>query len=99
MARQLAATAFQRDEMVRMADAGASAMRIGRAMGMSAETVMNTVRRIRPAAFYRSSRTLPAMGPAAGVTVRRMPHQISWSTDPVSHHAISLPRLRCLESA
>jgi predicted transcriptional regulator len=96
MARQLAASEEQRDEMVMRAIAGMTAQRIGEVMGFDDQTVRNTVRRLVPTAFRRSARKVAAFKPAAGAVSRRMPHQIGWSTDPTSHHVVSLPRLRCL---
>lgn len=99
MARQLAASPSQRDEMVRLADAGWPAEQIGKRMGLDDQTVRNTVRRIMPAAFRRSSHVPEPVNDNEDTTHRVMPHQIGWSTDPVSHHAVSLPRLKCLEAA
>lgn len=97
MARQLAASPCQRDEMVRLAGAGWTAQQIGRRMGFGDDTVMNTVRRIMPAAFRRSSHVPEPVNDNSTLTHRVMPHQIGWSTDPVQSHAVSLPRLKCLE--
>lgn len=98
MARQLAASTCQRDEMVRLAEAGWPAEQIGKRMGFDDQTVRNTVRRILPAAFRRSSHVPEPVNDNVSTTHRVMPHQIGWSTDPTSHHAVSLPRLKCLES-
>lgn len=99
MARQLAAQPHERDEMVRLADAGWTAQQIGKRIGFGDDTVMNTVRRVLPAAFRRSSHVPEAVNDNESVTHRVMPHQVGWSTDPVSHHAVSLPRLACLSAA
>lgn len=99
MARQLAATPCQRDEMVRLAEAGWPAEQIGKRMGFDDQTVRNTVRRTHPAAFRRSSHVPEAVNDNESVTHRVMPHQVGWSTDPVQSHAVTLPRLRCLEAA
>lgn len=99
MARQLAAQPHERDEMVRLAEAGWPAEQIGKHMGFDDQTVRNTVRRVAPAAFRRSSHVPAPVNDNGAVTHRVMPHQIGWSTDPTSHHAVSLPRLRCLSAA
>lgn len=95
MARQLAATESQAKQMVRLAKDGHRASAIAQAMGFNSDTVMNTVRRVLPNAFRR---TKLEFTPAKDTTRRRMPFDMSWSTDPRTHHNISLPRLRCLES-
>lgn len=96
MARQFAASPEERAEMVRLAEAGWTAQEIGKHMEFNDDTVMNTVRRVMPAAFRRSSHVPEPVNDNDSVTHRVMPHQIGWSTDPTSHHAVSLPRLRCL---
>lgn len=65
-------------------------------MEFNDDTVMNTVRRVLPAAFRRSSHVPEAVNDNESVTHRVMPHQIGWSTDPVQSHVVSLPKLRCL---
>lgn len=99
MARQFVTTQCQRDEMGRLVEAGWPAEQIGKRMGIDDQTVRNTVRRSMPAAFRRSSHVPAPVNDNDGITHRVMPHQIGWSTDPVSHHAVSLPRLKCLEAA
>lgn len=99
MARQLAASPQERDEMVRLAGEGWTAQEIGKHMEFNDDTVMNTVRRVLPAAFRRSSHVPEPVNDNADTTHRVMPHQVGWSTDPVSHHAVSLPRLACLSAA
>lgn len=83
------------NELVKMALAGASSREIARRVGLTPLTIRRRVRKSMPHAF--SSRA--PFTPAEDAVARVMPHQIGWSTDPVSHHAVSLPRLACLESA
>jgi predicted transcriptional regulator len=78
--------------LVEMAISGASSREIARLTGLTPRTVRRRVRKLMPHAF---SGRAPFM-PAAGAVARLMPHQVGWSTDPVSHHAVSLPKLRCL---
>lgn len=82
--------------MVRLAKDGHRAATIGKAMGVNADTVINTVRRVLPNAFRRVK---VEFTPANDTVRRRMPFDISWSTDPRTHYDITLPRLRCLEAA
>lgn len=79
--------------------AGASAFSIADAFGLCATTVMRAVRRVEPDAFRTKRERNQETDNDVGVTNRIMPHQVGWSTDPVSHHAVSLPRLKCLEAA
>lgn len=96
MARQFATTERQRGTMVRLAEDGHRAAAIAQAMGLNADTVMNTVRRVLPNAFRR---TKVEFKPANDTVRCRMPFDMSWSTDPRTHHSITLPRLKCLEDA
>lgn len=57
------------------------------------DAVARAVRRHIPNAWRRQT---SKQEPASGVVQRIMPHHVSWSTDPVQSHAVSLPRLRCL---
>lgn len=80
-------------------ESGESASRIADALGLCSTTVMRAVRRIIPEAFRVKLEPAPHNDNDSGVTHKIMPHQVGWSTDPVSHHAVSLPRLRFLEAA
>ncbi|MGY6251509.1 hypothetical protein ACXIUS_28930 [Bosea thiooxidans] len=84
--------------MLRLTNDGWTAMRIAGITGHDINTVMNTVRRVIPNAFRRGVRRAE-FTPANDTVRRRMPFDISWSTDPRTHHDITLPRLRCLERA
>lgn len=95
MARQFAATEIERAEMVRMAGDGVSCAEIARKFGFNDQTVRNTVQRDSPGAF-RKGAVRGAVNGNNGVIQRRMPHQISWSTDPTQAHMVSLPALQCL---
>ncbi len=77
-------------ELVEMARAGASSREIARQTGLTPLTVRRRVRKLMPHAFMGRA----PFAPAEDAVARVMPHQIGWSTDPVSHHAVSLPRLR-----
>lgn len=77
-------------------ESGDSASRIADALGLCPTTVMRSVRRVIPEAFRVKLETAAHNDNDSGVTHRIMPHQIGWSTDPISHHAVSLPRLACL---
>ena len=80
-------------------EAGSSASKIADELGLCPTTVMRAVRRVSPEAF-RTRLALSAQNDnKKSVTHKIMPHQVGWSTDPVSHHAVSLPRLKCLQSA
>lgn len=79
--------------------AGASASKIADALGLCPTTVMRAVRKVTPGAFKAKLSVKPTNDNEASVTHRIMPHQIGWSTDPISHHAVSLPKLKCLEAA
>jgi hypothetical protein len=57
------------------------------------DAVARAVRRNIPNAWRRQT----SKGASTPGTVQRiMPHHVSWSTDPVQSHAVTLPRLRCL---
>jgi hypothetical protein len=77
---------------------GMSLHECARKMDRNVDVVARAVRRIIPNAFRRQTSKID-MKPMSGTVHRVMPHQVGWSTDPVSHHAISLPRLKCLEAA
>lgn len=80
-------------------EAGASASRIADDLGLCPTTVMRAVRRFAPEAFRTKLDAAAQNDNEKGVTHKIMPHQVGWSTDPVSHHAVSLPRLKCLQAA
>lgn len=80
-------------------ESGESASRIADVLGLCPTTVMRAVRRVYPEAFRNKIEPVAHNDNESGVTHRIMPHQVGWSTDPVSHHAVSLPRLKCLEKA
>lgn len=79
-------------EMVRMAADGASTRAIAQQFGINKQTVARAVRTVLPQAFRRDA----IMTPSEGVVSRDMPHNAGCSTMRPTHHAISLPKLRCL---
>lgn len=78
-------------------ESGESASRIADALSLCPTTIMRAVRRVIPEAFRAKLGATAHNDNDSGVTHKIMPHQVGWSTDPVSHHAVSLPRLKCLE--
>lgn len=78
--------------LVEMTKSGLSSREISRRTGLAPLTVRRRVRKEMEYAFNGRAQFVPAVGAVA----RTMPHQVGWSTDPISHHAVSLPRLQCL---
>ncbi|WP_158673346.1 hypothetical protein [Bosea sp. FBZP-16] len=91
----MATTEHDRAEITRRAAGGESAAVIARALGLNDDTVRNTARRLIPSAF-RKGAVRGAVNDNIEVIQKRMPHQVSWSTDPTQSHLVTLPRLACL---
>jgi len=74
---------------------GATLRATASAVGSPVDAVARAVRRNIPNAWRRQTSKGVAVA-TPGTVQRIMPHHVSWSTDPVQSHAVSLPRLRCL---
>lgn len=82
---------------VSLFNVGATLRSTAAAVGFPVDAVARAVRRNIPNAWRRQTSKCVAMENSQNVVRRVVPHQVGWSTDPNSHHHISLPRLRCLE--
>lgn len=87
------------NECISSFQSGNSLRATAQSIGYPIDAVARAVRRIIPNAWRRQTSKLIAANDNKEVVQKWMPHQVSWSTDPVQGHLISLPRLKCLEKA